>query len=78
MARKKVRRKHMVKGKVTIQSLSKTGTSAEFEIYADEEKIGHLVIGRGSLIWHGGKRKSRKMISWTRFAELMDDFTYGD
>jgi hypothetical protein len=77
MASKRVVRKHAVKASIQVHELSKAGTSIEFEIYATGEKIGTLVIGRGSLTWRGGRRQKEKNISWSRFAELMDELAYG-
>ena len=77
MRKKRVVRKHSVRASIQVQELSKAGTSIEFEIFASGEKIGTIVIGRGSLIWRGGRRQKEKVISWTRFAELMDELTYG-
>ena len=37
---------------------------------------GELTIGRGSLFWRGGRRQKEKRLSWSRFAELMDDLAY--
>jgi hypothetical protein len=61
---------------VQILDLTKAGSSMEFEIYADEEKIGTIVIGRGSLTWRGGRRQREKRLSWSKFAELMDGYAY--
>ena len=36
-----------------------------------------LIIGRGSLYWYGRNRTNRKRISWTRFADMMDELAYG-
>jgi hypothetical protein len=77
MKRKRTVRKHSVRASIQVQELSKAGTSIEFEIYASGEKIGTIVIGRGSLIWRGGRRQKDKAISWSRFAELMDEMAYG-
>jgi hypothetical protein len=77
MKKKQVARKHTVKASIQVHELSKAGTSIEFEIYASGEKIGNLVIGRGSLTWRGGGKQKEKTIPWTRFAEMMDDITYG-
>ena len=49
----------------------------EFEIYASEEKIGTIIIGRGSLTWRGGRRQREKRLTWSQFAELMDEYSYG-
>ena len=77
MKKKRTARKHSVRANIQVQELSKAGTSIEFEIYASGEKIGTIVIGRGSLIWRGGRRQTDKKISWSRFAELMDELAYG-
>ena len=71
-------RKHSVRCKVEVPELTKAGTAVEFEIHADGEKIGTIVLGRGSITWFGGKRKTGKEISWTRFAELMNAHCYGE
>ena len=57
--------------------LAKAGSSLELEIYASKEKLGTLIIGRGSLYWYGRNRHKSKRISWTRFAEMMDELAYG-
>jgi hypothetical protein len=72
-----VERTHHVRGTLKVHELSKAGTSLHLEIYARAEKVGDLEIGRGALYWRGGKRQIRKRVSWTRFAEMMDDLTYG-
>jgi hypothetical protein len=46
-------------------------------ISADQEKIGTMIIGSGSLSWKGGKRQITKRIPWSRFAEMMDELAYG-
>lgn len=77
MARKKSTvKKHTVKANVQILDLTKSGSSIDFEIYADKEKIGTIILGRGSLTWYGKKRQHGKRLSWSRFAQLMDEFAY--
>jgi hypothetical protein len=70
---KRTRRKHSVRASVQIHQLSKAGTSIDFHIYADEEKIGTMIIGRGSLTWFGRNRKTPIELNWTRFAQIMDE-----
>lgn len=53
--------------------LSKSGTSITLEIFADEEKLGTLVIGRGSMTWFGRKWHNGRRLSWPAFAAKMDD-----
>jgi hypothetical protein len=84
-ARRKTRRKpvkktvedvHSVKAALHVHSLSKAGTSLKLIVYAHKEKIGEIVLGRGSLFWRGANRQKQKRISWTRFAEMMDELAY--
>lgn len=69
-------RKHSVHAKLNVPELTRAGTSLRLEIYSEEEKIGTMVIGRGSLFWRGGKRQKRIQIDWTRFAQIMDMMAY--
>jgi hypothetical protein len=71
-------KKHTVTARVQILDLTKAGSSMEFEIYANKEKIGTITIGRGSLTWRGGRRQREKRLSWSEFAKMMDDHTYGE
>jgi hypothetical protein len=77
MRKKKVVKKHSVKANLRVVELSRIGSSLDLEIYADNEKIGTMRIGRGSLEWFGGKRQLSKRIPWSRFAEMMDRLAYG-
>ena len=76
-AKKRVERRHAVRGTLKVHEFTKAGTSLNLEISAAGEKIGELEIGRGGLYWRGGMRHTRKRLSWTRFAELMDSLAYG-
>jgi hypothetical protein len=71
-------RKHAVRALINIHELTKAGTSLTLEISAAGEKIGQLDIGRGGLFWWGGRRQRRKRLTWTRFAEIMNERAYGD
>jgi len=77
MARKRILKKHSVKAHLQVMELARAGSSLELEIYASKEKLGTLIIGRGSLYWYGKSRQKRKRVSWTRFAEMMDELAYG-
>ena len=79
MPKKRAPRKvHNVRAELVIPELSKAGSSLDLDIYAAGEKIGTLIIGRGSLYWYGRNRQKRKRISWTTFAEMMDRLAYGE
>ena len=82
MATRKRRRlakhRHEVKAALAHFDLAKAGSSLNLQIYASDEKIGELEVGRGSLYWYGRNRHKSKRINWTRFAEMMDRLAYGD
>jgi hypothetical protein len=73
MRRKRVKRKHSVRAELQIMELSKSGTSITLEIFADKEKLGTLIIGRGSMTWYGKKWKNGRYLSWPAFASKMED-----
>jgi hypothetical protein len=77
MPRKRTRKKHSVKANLHVLELTRAGSSLDLAIYADQEKIGTMIIGSGSLLWYGGKRQTRKRIPWSRFAAMMDELAYG-
>ena len=66
-------RKHSVSASVQIHELTKAGTSIDFEIFSEAEKLGTIIIGRGSLTWFGRNRRKPIELNWTRFAKLMDE-----
>lgn len=73
----KKRRKHAVKAFLEVPELAKAGSSLNLNVYANGQKIGELIIGRGSLYWFGRNRRERKRIRWSKFAEMMDELAYG-
>jgi len=75
---KRAKKKHAVKAALSNVDLAKAGSSLNLQIYAHEEKIGELEVGRGSLYWYGRSRHKSKRINWTRFAEMMDQLAYGE
>ena len=75
---KRVIKKHSVKANMHVVELTRAGTSLDLEIYADNEKIGTLIIGQGSLSWRGGKRRKSERIPWSKFAAMMDKLAYGE
>lgn len=74
----KKERKHLVKANLKVAELTKAGSSLDLEIYADKEKIGTIILGRGSIYWYGANRIKSKRISWSEFAKMMDSLAYGD
>ena len=74
---RKSRRIHQVRAALSNVSLVRARSSLDLTLYARNEKIVLLEIGRGSLYWSGKRRHRSKRISWTRFAEMMDSLAYG-
>jgi hypothetical protein len=72
MAKKKAVQSHQVKAAVKNLDLTKAGTSIELNVYAAEEKIGTVEIGRGSLRWYGKSKKNPKIIPWSKLADWME------
>ncbi|HEY0006626.1 MAG TPA: hypothetical protein VGB17_17725 [Pyrinomonadaceae bacterium] len=69
MTKKSVLKKHTVKANMQVLELTKAGSSMSFKIFANEEKIGTIITGRGSLTWYGRNRRRGKTFSWSEFAE---------
>jgi hypothetical protein len=69
-------RKHAVYANLNVPELTKAGSSLELYVYAEGEKLGELELGRGGVYWRGGKRHKWKRLSWSRFAEVMNDVAY--
>src|SRR5690349_24568303 len=69
--------RHVVKAQLANFELVKAGSSLRLQIFSNEEKIGQLEVGRGSLYWYGRNRKSRERVDWSRFADMMDELAYG-
>ncbi len=69
--------RHVVKAQLANFELVKAGSSLRLQIFSNDEKIGQLEVGRGSLYWYGRNRKSRERVDWSRFAEMMDALAYG-
>lgn len=76
MARRRRVRKHSVHVTLNVPQLTKAGSGLELYLYAEGEKLGQLDIGRGGIYWRGGNRRKVKRISWSRFAEMLDDVSY--
>ena len=57
MPKKPVERVHTAKAEVKVHDLTKRGTSIKVELYADKERLGTLLIGRGSFTWKGKGQK---------------------
>jgi hypothetical protein len=70
------KRKHSVKATVQILDLTKAGSSMSLEIFANDEKLGEIKLGRGSITWFGKNRRLGYELTWSKFAKMMDDVAY--
>ena len=70
-------RKHVVRASLDNFELAKARSSLTLEIYAHDEKIGELEVGRGSLFWTGRSRQRSKRLDWSDFADKMNELAYG-
>jgi hypothetical protein len=77
VAKKRAEQKHTVRASLEIPGLAKAGSSLRLVLFARGEKLGEITLGRGSLYWYGRYRQKRKRVSWTRFADMMDELAYG-
>ena len=75
--KKLVIKKHSVKVSLQVVELTKAGTAMTLEVFGENEKLGTITVGRGSLYWTGGGRQISKRVTWSRFAAMMDDLAYG-
>ena len=72
MARK-LKRKFSVNAQLENVNLVKAKSALRLRIFEKKHRAGELFVGRGSLYWKGrGKHKATR-ISWSRFADKMDE-----
>ena len=57
--------------------LAKAGSSLSLRLYVRGAKRAEITQGRGSLYGYGRYRQKRKRISWSKFADMMDELAYG-
>jgi len=50
----KAHQKTFSQANLHVVELTRAGSSLDLAIYADNEKIGTMIIGSGSLLWYGG------------------------
>ena len=64
---------HRVSASLDVQELARAGSSLRLQLFANNKKLGELEIGQGSLYWYGRNRRTRKRVSWSAFAKMMED-----
>jgi hypothetical protein len=46
---------------------------ARFIVFSDEEKLGELRVSKGTVDWWPARHRSAIVMSWERFARVMED-----
>jgi hypothetical protein len=75
--KRKIERVHTASAYLSVQSLTKAGSSLWLYINAGGQRIGYLEIGRGAVFWSGRYRKKKVRMPWSWFARKMDEIAYG-
>ncbi len=71
-------KKHTVTATLSNVELAKAKSAMTLELFSDNQKLGTLEVGRGSFYWYGKGRQKSKRISWTVFANMMNEHCYGE
>lgn len=66
-------RKHTVKASMMSLELSKAGSGISLSIDCNDERLGTIKIGHGSIMWRSASKKTFKRIDWTKFARIMSE-----
>jgi hypothetical protein len=74
-SRQAIEKKLTVSASLRNVELTKATSALNLILRSDGEKLGELSVGRGSFFWYGRNSKKRQRITWTVFADLMDDYT---
>ena len=64
--------RHTVRASLRNVDLTKATTALTLVLHDEGEKMGELVVGRGSFFWKARHGKRRKRITWADFAAMMD------
>jgi len=73
---KRLSRAHRVTGSIDNLDLTKASTTLTLKLEHKGDKIGELTIGRGSVTWHGHKRKVGVTWTWSQFATFLNKHGY--
>jgi hypothetical protein len=46
-------------------------SDVKFEVWSDEEKLGELLVSKGSIDWIPGNARTRYSLGWEKFNEMM-------
>ena len=65
-----------VTASMNVLDLNRAGSAIEMVIYSDDQVLGTMRIGKGSLGWKGKNRKQFKNMNWGQFSAMMDKKHY--
>ena len=58
---------------ITLPSKPLANVDMTLVIKSDGKKLGELHVSKGSADWRWTRKRTAKIISWERFAQLMDE-----
>lgn len=62
---------HRIELEIPVNAI--VNADARFVIYSDNEKLGELLISKGSLDWWPARRRKKVRLRWEAFAKLMEE-----
>ena len=74
--KKRTKKVHHVTGTLNVVELTKAGSALTLEVYERKNKLGTIVIGRGSFKWVGPNRRNGHAWSCNRFCRPLNRGTY--
>ena len=64
--------RHSVTASMNVIELSKSGSAIELVINSDDEVLGTMRIGRGSIGWKAKNKQTYNDIPWPKFAKMIE------
>lgn len=77
VSKKRVPRIHEVTAELENFKLAKAKRALTLVLWVKGERAGEVHMGSGGLFWWGRNRQLSMRMSWTKFAEMMNERAYG-
>lgn len=77
VSKKRLARIHAVSADLENFKLAKAKSALTIRLLVKGKRAGEVHMGSGGLFWWGRRKKSGMRMSWTKFAEMMNDRAYG-
>jgi hypothetical protein len=77
VSKKRIARIHAVSAELENFKLAKTKSALTIRLLVKGKRAGEVQMGSGGLFWRGRRKQSGMRMSWTQFAEMMNDRAYG-